>query len=584
MPGRSDRAGRSHLTGAGRPVANAARLSVLIAAAAGLATLSAARAEEAAGEVEAAARPAAALVEAGRRIHDDGILPNGEPLVATRPEGLVLEGRYAACVTCHRASGMGSIEGVARDAILVPPLAGPVLFAPARFATTYLNDYHHYVPNDTWRRAMTRPAYDEASLAVSLREGLNSAGQEMAAPMPLYDMDESAVSALAAYLRTLGSTPDPGVEVDAVHLATVITPDADPGSAAAVLGVVRAWTNSARAAGKPWRLHEWRLTGPAGEWQAQLDELYEARPVFALLSGVGLAEWRPVHAFCEQHHIPCLMPSVDVAPVEEKGRYSLYLSPGVGLEARILAEHLASDDSLPVRVVQVFSDAAGEHAAGVLAGVMATRSVTVRTREFSEVSAEALLDELGPDDLLVLWLRPAEVRQLVAAAPQGPPAEGVMLSALLANPEDLDLPPTWRQRVAFVSLFDDLSLQGEIARLRLEHWLERSGLPTDLNRRLQADAYAASYLLNDAVSDIRGQENRRPPVPLTREHVLEVLEDEVQKLSDGTQLIDEDSHVFYYGRMSLGPGQRAAVRGGSILRYASPDSSRLVAASRRIVP
>jgi len=81
MPGRSDRAGRSHLTGAGRPVANAARLSLLIAAAAGLATLSAARAEEAAGEVEAAARPAAALVEAGRRIHDDGILPNGEPLV-----------------------------------------------------------------------------------------------------------------------------------------------------------------------------------------------------------------------------------------------------------------------------------------------------------------------------------------------------------------------------------------------------------------------------------------------------------------------------------------------------------------------
>jgi mono/diheme cytochrome c family protein len=162
MPGPSDRAGRSHLTAAGRRLANGACLSLLVAAAAGLATMSAARGEE----VVAAAEPGArdALVEAGARIYHVGILPDGEPLVATRPEGLVLEGRYAACATCHRASGMGSIEGVARDAILVPPLAGPVLFAPARFATTYLNEYHHYVPNDTWRRAMTRPAYDDAAL------------------------------------------------------------------------------------------------------------------------------------------------------------------------------------------------------------------------------------------------------------------------------------------------------------------------------------------------------------------------------------------------------------------------------------
>jgi mono/diheme cytochrome c family protein len=527
---------------------------------------------------------AAALVEAGRRIYQLGILPDGDPLVATRPEGLVLEGRYAACATCHRASGMGSIEGIGKDAILVPPLAGPVLFAPARFATTYLNDYHHYVPNDTWRRAMTRPAYDEASLAVSLREGLNPAGQRMAAPMPLYDMDEAAVAALAAYLRTLGRASDPGVEADVVHLATVITPDAEPSSVEAVLGVVRVWASSARAAGKPWRLHEWRLTGPAGEWQAQLDGLYQARPVFALLSGVGLAEWRPVHAFCEQRRIPCLMPSVEVAPVEEEGHYSVYLSPGVGLEARILAEYVTGDDSLPGCVVQVFSDAAGEHAAAVLAGRVTSRALDVQTRDFPEVPAEALLDGLGPSDLLVLWLRPAEVQQLVAARPAGPTAGQVILSALLANPEDVDLPPAWRQRASYVSLFDDLSLQGEIARLRLVRWLERSGLPTGLNRRLQADAYAASYLLNDAVGDIRGQESRRPPVPLTREHVLEVLEDEVQKLSDGTQLIDEDSHVVYYGRMSLGPGQRAAVRGGSILRYASPDSTRLVAASRHIVP
>ncbi len=77
---------------------------------------------------------------------------------------------------------------------------------------------------------------------------------------------------------------------------------------------------------------------------------------------------------------------------------------------------------------------------------------------------------------------------------------------------------------------------------------------------------------------------RRPPVPLTREHVLETLEKKVNKYTDGTDLVTQDSHVAQYGRMSLGPGQRTAVRGGVLLRFASPDSNELVPASDRIVP
>ena len=168
--------------------------------------------------------------------------------------------------------------------------------------------------------------------------------------------------------------------------------------------------------------------------------------------------------------------------------------------------------------------------------------------------------------------------------PQGPLAETVFLSALLSTPEDVSLPATWKQHVRFVSLFDDLSLQGEIARLRLERWLEREGLSSKGNRRLQADAYAACYLINDALGNIRGQEVRRPAAPLSREHLMEMLELRVNKYDDSTALVDTDSHVAYYGRMSLGPRQRVAVRGGTILRYASPDSNELVTTGKRIVP
>ena len=151
-------------------------------------------------------------VEAGRRLYEQGILPDGAPLRALRPEGFVLEGAHAACITCHRKSGMGSVEGSIDSTVLVPPVAGPVLFVPARFHGTYLNPVHHWVPNDAWARALTRAAYDETSLARALREGLDPDGKRLIAPMPRYDLDAPAVSALAAYLRTLSARPAPGVE------------------------------------------------------------------------------------------------------------------------------------------------------------------------------------------------------------------------------------------------------------------------------------------------------------------------------------------------------------------------------------
>ena len=163
----------------------------------------------------------------------------------------------------------------------------------------------------------------------------------------------------------------------------------------------------------------------------------------------------------------------------------------------------------------------------------------------------------------------------------------MFLSALLAPPEALSLPPAWRERVVWVSLFDDLGVQGEIARLRLRQWLARSNLPTPGDIRVEADAYVAAYLMASALSDIQQQEVRRPEVPLGREHLLETLETLANKYSDGTALVDPDGHVAFYGRMSLGPGQRTAVRGGILVRYASPgspDSKRLAVIGRRIVP
>ena len=528
------------------------------------------------------------LIETGRRIYEDGILPGGDPLLAIRPEGFVMEGIHAACVSCHRRSGMGSIEGNISTTILVPPVAGPVLFAPSRFASSELDTSHHYVPNDAWKRVLTRSAYDEQSFARSLREGLDPDGKRLVAPMPRYNLDDAAITALSAYLKQLSSKPAPGIEPDALHLATIITPGVPRDQAEAVLGVLRAWADSARGAGMPWRLQVWQLTGPATTWQAQLEKHYRQQPIFAVLSGVGGAQWAPVHSFCEQYRLPCVLPSLEVMPSEGGNDwYSMYFSPGVGLEAQILARYLDEKRTIQdqsANIIQLYSDASGRHAAQVLHSSMRSINVSTTDRKFRVTSPRAALKGVTASDTMVLWLRPGEIKQLVAELPEGPIAGQVFISALLSTPEEVSLPDAWKQRVHFVSLFDDLGLQGEIARHRLERWLEQNSLADNTNRRLQADAYAASYLFNDALGEIRAQEIRRPAVPLSREHLLEMMEKLVNKYNDSTGLVNTDSHVAYYGRMSLGPRQRVAVRGGAIMRYVSPGSSKLSPVGKRIVP
>jgi len=66
-----------------------------------------------------------AEVELGRRIYMEGMLASGEPLKGKRLDSVQVEGAAAACETCHRRSGMGSLEGN----IVVTPITGRFLFA-----------------------------------------------------------------------------------------------------------------------------------------------------------------------------------------------------------------------------------------------------------------------------------------------------------------------------------------------------------------------------------------------------------------------------------------------------------------------
>jgi hypothetical protein len=227
------------------------------------------------------------LLAEGRRLYLEGQRADGSPLEGWRPGGERLRGRDMACVQCHRRSGMGTVEGV----VIVPPVAGEALFRPGQPASGH-------VP----RRAdgmtlqdhafRTRPAYDEASLGRALRDGIGAGEVPFEPLMPRYILGNREIAALAAWMRSLGSTPAPGVDDAAsggmLHLATVIAPDADPRQRDAMRAVLQRCVAQRSVAAGQWspalaarRMAvvgpAGRLAGPVGRAHAQSAGLCPAR-------------------------------------------------------------------------------------------------------------------------------------------------------------------------------------------------------------------------------------------------------------------------------------------------------------------
>ena len=160
-----------------------------------------------------------AAPDAGETIYLRGVLSSGAPLEGTRPIGaLGLKGADAACVNCHRRSGLGSTEGV----LTIPPVAGAYLFH-AREATTH-EPILHYVQNAHGNR----DPYTDVTLARAIREGLDSEGRPFVELMPRFALGDEDMTALIAYLKKLGAHRVRGVTPTLLHFATIVTPEVDP--------------------------------------------------------------------------------------------------------------------------------------------------------------------------------------------------------------------------------------------------------------------------------------------------------------------------------------------------------------------
>jgi hypothetical protein len=525
-------------------------------------------------------------------IFRQGLLPGGASLRGEREAGVQVSGQAAACVTCHRRSGLGASEG----RIQVPPIIGKYLFRPR---STNAEDMR--MPHVMNYRA-TRPPYTDETLAAAIRTGVSPDGRVLNYLMPRYPLDAAAMAGLIDYLKQLTAAPVPGVTDDTLHFATIVTPDADPVERRAMLDLMARFFDDKNAflrggakrmqssreieyrVTRRWQLHVWDLVGDPKTWERQLDAKLAAEPVYAVISGLGRKTWEPVHRFCQRAELPCLWPNVDLPVVAQDDFFPLYFSRGLWLEADLIASRLHPEhapDAAPAasapaptaaavrrRLVQVFREddigapaaAALERTAGRL-GWQAEQRRLAATPGADRADLAAAVAGLGDGDALVLWLRPDDL----AALPASPPAGAqVFVSGLLGGLERAPLPAAWRPQ-ARMSYPMDLP---DLRRVRMNFplgWLKIHQMPV-VAERVQADTYVALGILSETLTDMLDS--------FVRDYLVERVETMLShRLSNG-----------YYPRLSLAPGQRFASKGGYIVRFAAETGTAVVADGEWTVP
>jgi cytochrome c553 len=523
-------------------------------------------------------------LEIGRGIYLRGVVGSGDPLEGMREAGGPrTTGADAACVNCHQRSGFGS--GERGTQILIPPIAGAYLFHP-RAQSSEQRDLPYV---DGMR--VDREPYTQQSLARAIREGIDSQGRALSPLMPRFKLSDPDMAALIGYLKSLPVTQMPGATDKELHFATVISADRDPVKREGLLNVMRKYfdernsrqmnpSRRLQASGKTlyadtmfmvhrqWVLHVWELSGPAPGWQAQLTQHLAQEPVFAVISGLGRSNWRPVHEFCEQRGLPCLFPNVEVPVESGDDFYTLYFSKGVLLEAALISNRILDSTSAPLAggVEQVYrSGDSGEAAAAALAERIGQRGPPVHNHSLppgaTSADVAAAVHAAEGDKTLVLWLRPPDIAAL-GPAPIGPRA--IYVSGLMADLERAPLPADWRARTELTYPFD----LPEKRSVRVDYplrWFAIRHIPV-VAEQVQADTYLACGLLSEALSHMADNFNRA--------YLIERLQG----------MLEHRVVTGYYPRLTLATHQRFASKGGYLVRFADGAGPRLVASSDWISP
>ncbi len=567
-------------------------------------------------------------IEIGKRIYTQGILSSGAMLAGQRFGKNSIAGEEAACVHCHRPSGMGQVEGD----ILIPPINGNYLYATRKDKQVAIMD-----PRVSKQFNQYHDPYTDATFATAVNEGINNQGREMHVAMPRYHLEEADRKALLAYLTQLSAQWSPGVSENLIRFATVITPDVDPAQRKAFIDMQQAIVQQkngsthlahdhrtrhhmASAAElilgteRMWQLDIWELQGDPQTWTRQLNDLYQKQPVFALLSGLSHSNWQPVHDFCDHEKVPCWFPSVDLPP-KAQSQYAFYFSSGVLLEANVIAHHLLEAKHLPKHVYQIYHDnTVGQAATQELGLALKGSTIKLENRLLSgnanATSLKHALAGIQSGDVVMFWLTEEDINALANLKPRT--GVSYYFSGKLASPEKTMLTQLWKNNAHFAYLYD----LPQNRKLNLDYyhaWMNAHHFAT-VDEPMQTEVFFAANFMTDTISEMLNN--------IYRDYLLERSETMINKREGvkseqetrdryalgktgdverrfGTKMIEQSQRVqivsqidsnsvshgtTLYPHLSLGPEQRFASKGGYIVKFASKKDNTLTDESGWIVP
>jgi hypothetical protein len=171
------------------------------------------------------------------------------------------------------------------------------------------------------------------------------------------------------------------------------------------------------------------------------------------------------------------------------------------------------------------------------------------------------LREVHAEDVVVLWLRPQDLKRLPATPPG---AAAIFISGLMGAAEQAPLPAAWR-RIARMSYPYELPTQRAIGMDYALGWFAFKHIPV-IAERVQINTYLACAILSDAAAAMGDR--------LVPDFLVERVEVQLShRLVNG-----------FYPRLGLAPGQRFASKGGYLVRFEGSSGTRLVADSDWIVP
>jgi hypothetical protein len=523
------------------------------------------------------------LVARGANIYLFGRLADGTALLGEREAGRPpARGPDAACVNCHKHSGLGAVEGRMR----IPPITGRFLTPPHSLRA----DAPDLPYVETIRGG--RKDYTDVSTARAIREGIDADGRTMSTLMPHFALGDADMNALIAYLKSLDRAVEPGVTDKVLHFATVITPDADPAKREATLAVLRQFVKdkndkafnigpsapirfSGRAmVGKMllivprrWELHVWELTGKPETWGAQLDASFAHDPVLAVISGAGGNDWSPVHQFCERRAVPCIFPNVDLPVDRPDDFYSVYFSGGLELEANLIAARIAQSNGTHRTVVRQLyrSGGIGAGAAAALERALTERGLAVAGEALPAIPTSgdvtSALRNAGGADTLVLWLNAADIAALGEVPAQ---LRQVFVSGRMGGFEQMPLPSAWRAK-SLIAYPIELPDKRSVAVRYAQDWLRVRAIPLT-DAPVQTDTWLACSILTETLNEILDA--------FIPEYLVERVQDDLE-------------HRFItgnYPHLAIGEHQRFASKGGYVVRFADATGSKVVPIGGWTVP